>query len=301
MPDILDVGIEMGYTRQQVALLLEKYPGVFKRPSELAEFLYQAKRMQLDPLLNECYPLRMGEAVQMVVSINVLRARTADLMDGYSGPEYMYQDGKLIGAKGHIWRRGCTHPISTTVFLAEYDRGNRMWREKPHLMLAKVLEAALRRLAFGDRIAGMYVAEELGAMEDTIEAGGSNGAPVTDVVASPKSEDRSTSEHDSEAEERKPDTQADTASVRDEELRKRWKEAVAWLAAACGMTQKEAADYAKRFASGYTFGERDPEKWIQAVESLVSGIQHGYWSVEQVKSSDPKAFGESLGQFDQES
>lgn len=87
--------------------------------------------------------------------------------DGQDEPEFERDDnGNLICAKVRVYKKGISRPFVGVAYFSEYaqytDGGlTAMWRDKPHVMLAKCSEAQGFRKAFPQQLGGLYAPEEL--------------------------------------------------------------------------------------------------------------------------------------------
>lgn len=76
-------------------------------------------------------------------------------------------DGTLWGATCTVWRTGSDEPFTITVPLKEYNRGNKVWNEKPETMIKKVAESQALSAAIPD-MSGVYDEAEIWAKEPEI-------------------------------------------------------------------------------------------------------------------------------------
>lgn len=149
-------------------------------------FLYQCARTGLDPFSRQIYALERREKndngqwvskMSIQTGIDGLRL-IADRTGRYApGPDNDYEydvAGNLRKATAHVKKRtadGTWHTVSVSAFYAEYVQAkgngepNRMWKEKPHVMLGKCAEALALRKAFPAEMSGIYTSEEMGQME----------------------------------------------------------------------------------------------------------------------------------------
>ena len=125
-----------------------------------AMFLKMAQLNGLNPFRREIYAIPYGDKFNIVTGYEVYlkRAERTGVLDGWEadmGPEGDY-------AYCTIYRKDRTHPISQKVWLSEYKLNNRMWNEKPKMMLIKVAIATTFRRAFPDELGGLpYTADEM--------------------------------------------------------------------------------------------------------------------------------------------
>lgn len=164
--------------------------------NELAFFLQVAKLKRLDPFSGQIHVVKRWDSMagkeKMTVQTGidgyrVIAARTNDLA-GIEDPEYDSEDNEHPNwAKVTVYRYGRSDekvPYRATARWGEYVQlkkdgtPNRMWKEKPFLMLGKVAEALALRKAFPDELSGMYTNEEM-------EQADSEGRVTPESVAKP--------------------------------------------------------------------------------------------------------------------
>jgi len=151
---------------------------------ELELFLYQARRMGLDPLARQIhfqkFKSKSGkDNVSFITTIDGYRL-IADRTGKYAGnaeptfegeitsADYGGGQGPRIPAKATITVfkivAGEVRPFTNSAYWQEYYPGNyrgHMWRKMPHVMLAKVAEAGALRKAFPADLSGAYTADEM--------------------------------------------------------------------------------------------------------------------------------------------
>lgn len=145
-------------------------------PDEFETFLYQCRKMGLDPLAKQIYfnkyETKQGPKMTIIVSIDGYRlvaARTGE----YAGSDTTYdndKDGKLLSATTTVYRlvNGQRCPFASTAFLEEYyppSGRDQMWAKMPRVMLAKCAETAALRKAFPNELSGTYAPEEMNQAE----------------------------------------------------------------------------------------------------------------------------------------
>jgi len=173
------------WTREQIDLIKRMAaPGA--TDDELRLFLYQCKRLDLDPLLHHAYFIRRPTEIdgqwQMVGTIQVgidglrLAAFRTGQYAGQVGPEWCGPDGEWhdvwlspdppAAARVGVYRQGWDHPVWGVARWTSYvqrrrdGKPTRAWAQMPDLMLAKCSEALALRRAFPDALSGVYIPEE---------------------------------------------------------------------------------------------------------------------------------------------
>jgi hypothetical protein len=73
------------------------------------------------------------------------------------------KDGKMVGAKASVARKGMTGPVVEEAYLQEYDTGKFLWATHKETMIRKVAESKALRAAFADALSGIYEPSELPA------------------------------------------------------------------------------------------------------------------------------------------
>jgi phage recombination protein Bet len=172
------------FTPDQIALI-KKTVAVDATDNELALFLYQAGRMGLDPLARQIhfqkYTNKAGKSnVSFITTIDGYRL-IADRTGRYVGNREPSFEGKIQIRDAGQYDNIKTAPAKATVTVMKmvggivcefsasayweefYPGGNQghMWRKMPHVMLAKVAEAAALRKAFPADLSGAYTDEEM--------------------------------------------------------------------------------------------------------------------------------------------
>ena len=148
--------------------------------AEFELFLYQAKRLDLNPLLREIWAVKYGtDPAQIFVGRDghLTIAHKSGQFDGmrteitevqrpfearyYDKKEHSWKSIKFDSqfmSKTTVWRKDMTHPVEHTVFEEEYSSGRNLWTTKRRTMIQKVSEAQALRRAFN--INGVYSPEE---------------------------------------------------------------------------------------------------------------------------------------------
>jgi len=158
--------------------------------SEFELFIYQAKRLGLNPLLHEIWAVKYGtDPAQIFVGRDghLTIAHKSGQFDGMRTEiieterpfEIRYYDKKAQGWKSIkfdsqfksttiVWRKDMAHPVEHTVFEEEYSTGRNLWATKRRTMIQKVSEAQALRRAFN--IVGVYSPEEFDRSYEEVEA-----------------------------------------------------------------------------------------------------------------------------------
>lgn len=152
-------------------------------------FLYQAKRLELNPLLREIWAVKYGtDPAQIFVGRDghLTIAHKSGQFDGMKTVieeiqkpfDVRYYDKRSNSWKSIkfdsqfksttiVWRKDMTHPIECTVFEEEYSTGRNLWATKRRTMTQKVSEAQALRRAFN--INGVYAPEEFDKSYESYE------------------------------------------------------------------------------------------------------------------------------------
>lgn len=139
---------------------------------EFEMFMYQCKRTGLDPLSQQIYCLFIGGKIIILASIDGLRLR-ADRTNRYAPGEtkYTYKGNGNTPHSAIVTVRKLVKDqwfdVTVEAFFCEYVRNTPIWKEKPHVMLAKCAESLALRKAFPAELAGIYSAEEMGDETET--------------------------------------------------------------------------------------------------------------------------------------
>lgn len=162
-----DLTIVAGFDEGYRKILKEMY---FKgsSDSEFEAFIMLCKKSNLDPISKQIYAMKVGGKVVTIVSIDGFRLiaeRTRNYSPGRE-PTYTYdKNGKLFSATAYVKKLtsdGTWHEVAATALLCEFEKkGNNIWTQMPHVMLAKCAECQALRRAFPNDLSGLYSKEEL--------------------------------------------------------------------------------------------------------------------------------------------
>jgi phage recombination protein Bet len=148
--------------------------------------MHASKRTGLDPLMRQIHAVKRwdSKAKREVMSIQtgidgyrLIAERTGRYVPG-SDTKYQYNEsGALVAATAFVKKQtsdGQWHEVPSTAFYNEYvgttkdGTPNRMWKDKPHIMLAKCAEALALRKCFPAELSGVYTSEEMSQKDDVI-------------------------------------------------------------------------------------------------------------------------------------
>lgn len=145
--------------------------------ADIVQFISICQFNQLNPFLNEAYLIKYGnQPAQMVVSKEALLKR-ADACDAYDGMQagiivlragqvlevegcFLAPEDKLLGGWAKVYRADKKYPYVSKVSLAEYDKKQSLWNDKPSTMISKIAKVQALREAFPAQLGAMYTAEE---------------------------------------------------------------------------------------------------------------------------------------------
>jgi phage recombination protein Bet len=173
------------YTREQKDLIKRTVaPGV--TDDELMMFLHACRVTGLDPLTRQIYAIKRPQqdeggnwTSRMTIQTGIDGYRViADRTECYApGPETQFvydEDHQLKSATAFVRKQtadGTWHEVSATAHYNEYvarkrdGQPQRMWADKPHVMLGKCAEALALRRAFPAQLSTVYVREEMAQTE----------------------------------------------------------------------------------------------------------------------------------------
>lgn len=130
---------------------------------ELFYFLNISKSFNLNPFKREVYWIKYGNNPASVVvgyETYLKRAERTGLLDGWDVAIGKDDNGQFATITIH--RKDRSRPFSWTVYRAEVDTGQALWKRMPTFMLRKVAISQGFRLAFPEELGGLpYIPEEI--------------------------------------------------------------------------------------------------------------------------------------------
>lgn len=176
-------------------------------PEEITLFMNLCAYRQLNPFLNEVYPVKFkGSPLQMITSQDVFLNR-ANANPHYRGKEegvivkredeiekrigeMVYPGEELLGGWCKVFRDDRDVPEIKEVLLSEYNRHMANWKDKPATMIVKVARSQALRQAFPDELSGLYGESEGGTTYgDIIDV-----TPIREPVTMPRSKSETRAE-----------------------------------------------------------------------------------------------------------
>lgn len=176
------------WTERQRAALNQL--GLAEAPAgDMAVFLHQSQRTQLDPFARQIYMIGRWDAelgrkkwtIQTGIDGFRVVAERHTQYGGQDDIEWCGSDGVWrdvwvaktppVAARATVIRKDWDKPVRAVALFHEYagtkkdGQLTRMWREKGALMIAKCAEALALRKAFPQDLAGIYTAEEMDRTE----------------------------------------------------------------------------------------------------------------------------------------
>jgi phage recombination protein Bet len=175
---------QYGFNEQALQLITDSIAREASQ-QELALFLTQCQRTQLDPFLKQIYCIgrydsKLGRKVfttQISIDGARLVAERSGKYEGQDGPYWCGEDGVWrdiwlektppLAAKVGVFKHGFQKQLYAVANWSSYAQTNKdgtyssMWAKFPSLMLAKVAEMLALRRAFPMELSGIYSIEEM--------------------------------------------------------------------------------------------------------------------------------------------
>lgn len=144
---------------------------------DLVLFMNLCKYQKLNPFLNEAYLIKFGNDAQIVTGKEAFmkRAENHPEYEGLQAGVIVLRDGKqvevegtfylptdkLVGGWAKVYRKDKKFPFSQMVSLAEYDKKQSQWKDRPSTMIRKVAIVQAMREAFPTNLGAMYTEDEM--------------------------------------------------------------------------------------------------------------------------------------------
>lgn len=150
---------------------------------EVIQFVSICKYQQLNPFLNEAYPVKFkngktgaDDPATIIVAKEAFMKR-AEGCENYKGfkagiivkrgdtieypeGEFMLPSDVLLGGWAEVHRSDRDYPFKATVNLADYDKGRSTWSQIKCTMIRKVAIVHAMREAFPTQLGAMYTVDE---------------------------------------------------------------------------------------------------------------------------------------------
>ena len=128
--------------------------------TELSLLLYQADRLNLDPLQKQIWAVKFADKPALIFVGRDGYLQFAHKSGQFDGMESgTRQEGTTTIGWAKVYRKDMSHPITVEVDMNEYNKKVGVWSEKPKTMIQKVAESQALRRAFA--ISGVYSPEEM--------------------------------------------------------------------------------------------------------------------------------------------
>lgn len=192
-----EIALTMSHVDQWIQVRTKK--GLSAAKADIIKFVKMCEAQLLNPWTGDAFLVgfdtEQGPRFQLLVAYKAL-AKRAEANENYDGIEagiivesngdiisrvgaFPHPGDELVGAWARCHRKDRSHPFEARIKRASYDKRRSRWKDDPEGMLVKVAKAATLREAFPTITGGLYVEEELGAIESTATLVSS--APITDV------------------------------------------------------------------------------------------------------------------------
>lgn len=136
-------------------------------PSQRMQFIAVAQAFNLNPFKREIYATtyrnKDGGTTMSIVTGYEVYLKRAEMNPNYDGFETEFKVvDKQINCTCKVYRKDRRMPITSCVWMSEYNFGKSLWATKPKTMLEKVAIATAFRRAFPTDFGGMpYTTDEL--------------------------------------------------------------------------------------------------------------------------------------------
>lgn len=157
------------YTMEKSAFLQVMKATIMKGANvsneDIAAFCLVAKEHGLNPFTKEIFAFPTGGGIQPIVSVD----GWMKLINGhpdFDGMEFVdrVENGEITAITCNMYRKGRSHPVSVTEYMAECYRATPTWKQWPARMLRHKTDIQAARYAFG--FAGIMEPDEAERMTD---------------------------------------------------------------------------------------------------------------------------------------
>lgn len=154
-------------------------------PSQRMQFIAVAQAFNLNPFKREIYATtyrnKDGGTTMSIVTGYEVYLKRAEMNPNYDGFETEFHVvDKQINCSCKVYRKDRRMPITSCVWMGEYNTGKSLWATKPKTMLEKVAIATAFRRAFPTDFGGMpYTTDEL---PEKMTGDAANGIPAPEIV-----------------------------------------------------------------------------------------------------------------------
>jgi len=171
---------------------------------DLEIFLNACRRTQLDPLMKQIHAVKRFDNGKERITIQtgidgyrLIADRTGRYMPGRSATYEFDEMGNISSCTAYCKKldsAGNWHDLEHTVYWTEYvafkkDGGaQKMWVDKPRLMIAKCAEAALLRKAFPADLSGIYTHDEMQRADSAAIEIVSSAEPIDNRISAQEAE-----------------------------------------------------------------------------------------------------------------